>query len=71
MRPTPPLDLRLLHRVLRAVLIPGARGQRVLAQETRTPLQLREVDLDHELQVHLGLPLPLGHRRRVHAGGVH
>eukprot|EP00969_Alexandrium_andersonii_P058586 2582382-Alexandrium_andersonii.AAC.1 len=34
----------------------------------RAPLQLRTVDLDREFQMHLGLPLPLGHHRGAHAG---
>eukprot|EP00969_Alexandrium_andersonii_P199038 8789464-Alexandrium_andersonii.AAC.1 len=43
---------------------PGARGHRVLVQEVRAPLQLQEVDLGHELQVHPGLALPPSHHRR-------
>eukprot|EP00969_Alexandrium_andersonii_P360964 15456535-Alexandrium_andersonii.AAC.1 len=47
--PTPTLDLRPHHQVLRAILVPGARGHGVLVQQARAPLQLRAVDLGHEL----------------------
>eukprot|EP00969_Alexandrium_andersonii_P104120 4595574-Alexandrium_andersonii.AAC.1 len=57
--------------MLHAVLAPGARSRGVLVQEVRAPLQLRAVDLDHELQVHLGIPLPLGHHCGAHAWVVH
>eukprot|EP00969_Alexandrium_andersonii_P267491 11821393-Alexandrium_andersonii.AAC.1 len=40
------------------------------SRRKRAPLQLRAVDLGHELQVHPGLALPLGHHCRAHAGVV-
>eukprot|EP00969_Alexandrium_andersonii_P315918 13958049-Alexandrium_andersonii.AAC.1 len=43
----------------------------MLAQEVCAALQLRAVDVGHELQVHPGLSPALGHGGGIHAGMVH
>eukprot|EP00969_Alexandrium_andersonii_P366585 15468846-Alexandrium_andersonii.AAC.1 len=55
------LHLGVLQQALHAALAPGARGHGMLVQEARTALQLRPVDVSHELQVHPGFALALGH----------
>eukprot|EP00969_Alexandrium_andersonii_P302298 13362770-Alexandrium_andersonii.AAC.1 len=43
----------------------------MLVQEARTALQLRAVDVGHELHVHPGVALALGHVGGAHARVVH